>query len=321
MYICKMGLLFGFYILGIIFTAVLLLFFTSKSYHPLKSYIGKWNEMRLIPGMPGAYPFIGNALQFKANAAEFFNQIIEGTNENRHLPLAKVWVGPVPFLVLYHAENIEVVLSNARHLDKSYSYRFLHPWLGTGLLTSTGEKWRNRRKMLTPTFHFSILSDFLEVMNEQTDILIQKMQNHGDGEPFNCFNYITLCALDIICVGVMFELLIIVLQNERYYYQKTESTVAVGRLDLQQIKGRQRTEQTTENSPHFHFKSKILGFHAFGILFKGRMLNDTLVCVKSVIKERAEFKISDTDTDSDQGPGKRQAFLDMLLKTTYENGQ
>lgn len=39
---------------------------------------------------------------------DFFNQIIEGTNENRHLPLAKVWVGPVPFLILYHAENIEV---------------------------------------------------------------------------------------------------------------------------------------------------------------------------------------------------------------------
>lgn len=30
---------------------------------------------------------------------------------------------------------------------------------------------------------------------------------------------------------------------------------------------------------------------------------------------------SEPDSDSDQGPRKRQAFLDMLLKTTYENGQ
>lgn len=64
----KMGVLFGLYILGIIFTAVLLLLLASTTYYPLKNYIGKWNEMRPIPGMAGAYPFIGNALQFKTNA-------------------------------------------------------------------------------------------------------------------------------------------------------------------------------------------------------------------------------------------------------------
>jgi len=63
-----MGILFGLYILGIIFSAVLLLLLVSTTYHPLKNYIGKWNEMRPIPGMPGAYPIIGNALQFKVNA-------------------------------------------------------------------------------------------------------------------------------------------------------------------------------------------------------------------------------------------------------------
>lgn len=41
---------------------------------------------------------------------EFFNQIVEGTNENRHRPLVKVWVGPIPFLVLFHAETIEVCI-------------------------------------------------------------------------------------------------------------------------------------------------------------------------------------------------------------------
>lgn len=53
--------------------------------------------------------------------------------------------------------------------------------------------------MLTPTFHFSILADFLEVMNEQADILVEKLELQVGKGPFNCFSHITLCALDIIC--------------------------------------------------------------------------------------------------------------------------
>lgn len=53
--------------------------------------------------------------------------------------------------------------------------------------------------MLTPTFHFSILEDFLEVMNEQAEILVEKLEQHAGKGPFNCFSLITLCALDIIC--------------------------------------------------------------------------------------------------------------------------
>lgn len=53
--------------------------------------------------------------------------------------------------------------------------------------------------MLTPTFHFSILADFLEVMNEQAEILVEKLAKQAGKGPFNCFSHVTLCALDIIC--------------------------------------------------------------------------------------------------------------------------
>ena len=54
--------------------------------------------------------------------------------------------------------------------------------------------------MLTPTFHFRILNDFVDVFNEQADILIKKLDKHAaDGKAFNIFPEVTLCALDIIC--------------------------------------------------------------------------------------------------------------------------
>ncbi|XP_046504755.1 cytochrome P450 4V2 isoform X2 [Equus quagga] len=167
------------------------------------SYAWTWQQMRAVPTLPGAYPFVGHALKLKPDARDFFQQLIYYTEENRHLPLLKLWLGPVPVVIFYNAENVEVILTSSRQIDKSYMYKFLKPWLGLGLLTSTGNKWRSRRKMLTPTFHFTNLEDFLDVMNEQANILVNKLEKHVNQEAFNCFLYITLCALDIICETAM----------------------------------------------------------------------------------------------------------------------
>jgi cytochrome P450 family 4 subfamily V len=35
-------------------------------------------------------------------------------------------------------------LTSIKRIDKSANYRFLLPWLGTGLLTSTGERYKQR---------------------------------------------------------------------------------------------------------------------------------------------------------------------------------
>ncbi|KAB1257721.1 Cytochrome P450 4V2 [Camelus dromedarius] len=148
-------------------------------------------------------PADGDELRIKCFLPDFFQQIIECTEEYRNLPLLTLWLGPVPLVAIYNAENVEVILTSSKHIDKSSMYKFLEPWLGLGLLTSTGNKWRSRRKMLTPTFHFAILEDFLDVMNEQANILVNKLEKHVNQEAFNCFFYITLCALDIICETAM----------------------------------------------------------------------------------------------------------------------
>lgn len=51
-------------------------------------------------------------------------------------------------------------------------YTFLQPFLGTGLLTSTGKKWHQRRRILTPGFHFNILQDFFGVFKDESKKLI-----------------------------------------------------------------------------------------------------------------------------------------------------
>ncbi|XP_055061631.2 cytochrome P450 4V8 isoform X2 [Misgurnus anguillicaudatus] len=291
---------------GLIVFLSLLTLLTFITIHLLKDYMRKWRDMKPIPGIHPTYPLLGNALNFKSNGRDFFCQLVGYTNEFRNSPLLKVWIGPVPFLILYHAETIETVLNNPIHMDKAYVYNFLHPWLGTGLLTSTGDKWRRRRKMLTPTFHFSILTEFLEVMNEQAEVLIEKLEKHAGKGPFNCFNHITLCALDIICETAM---------GKKIYAQSN--------YDSDYVRCVYRMSDIITRRQRMPWYWPDIVYKYFG---EGREHNRSLKILhsftESVIHERSDYlSYIESDSESDQGMKKRRAFLDMLLKATDENGK
>lgn len=54
--------------------------------------------------------------------------------------------------------------------------------------------------MITPAFHFSILEQFVDVFNSQSDTLVKLLQREALGKPsFDIYQYVTACALDIIC--------------------------------------------------------------------------------------------------------------------------
>ena len=55
--------------------------------------------------------------------------------------------------------------------------------------------------MLTPSFHFNILKEFLVVMNNHAEGLRDKLATEvrNSQEAFDIFPYITLNSLDMIC--------------------------------------------------------------------------------------------------------------------------
>lgn len=123
--------------------------------------------------------------------------------------IIRIWLGPRPVVILYSPENIESILTSTTVINKSHEYRFFEPWLGQGLITSKGAKWRLRRKILTPAFHFRILSDFLPIINQEATKLIKKLNDKrylgekGECKTFDVNPIISLCTLDAICESAM----------------------------------------------------------------------------------------------------------------------
>jgi cytochrome P450 family 4 len=94
---------------------------------------------------------------------------------------------------------IERILTSTKFITKSSLYSFLGNVLGNGLLFSSNQKWFERRKIITPTFHFKILSQFFDVFQKQSKNLCREFENAADGRIFDITPYISMTVLKSLC--------------------------------------------------------------------------------------------------------------------------
>ncbi|KAF2900474.1 hypothetical protein ILUMI_05709 [Ignelater luminosus] len=157
-------------------------------------------HLKIFKG-PRAWPLIGSALEF-GTTMDLLPITLE--NKKKYGSIFKVYLGfAPPTLIITDPKFLEFVMGSTRILDKSEDYRFLHSWLGRGLLTSGGAKWQKHRKILTPAFHFRILEQFVEVFDFYSNTLVQKLEKEVGKKSVDIYPYVTLCSLDTICATSM----------------------------------------------------------------------------------------------------------------------
>ncbi|KAK3923271.1 Cytochrome P450 4C1 [Frankliniella fusca] len=262
----------------------------------------KWAmAVDLIPGPPTGF-LLGNIweMMWKYN----FNQTQAFADWTKQYGgIFRVWVGNNRVLVLLSKpEDLEILLSSNKHIEKADIYKQLNSWIGEGLLTSTGQKWHTRRKLITPTFHFRILDQFIEVFNRNSDILVQKLLTQTD--TVNVHALVTLCTLDIICETAM---------GTKVDAQKNADSAYVSSVHDATVSFHQRSMRP--------WLMNDLLFNASSV---GKTYNKALEEMhrhtREVIenrrreRERRRSSLSMSAADKDLGMKKRVAFLDQLLK-------
>lgn len=151
-----------------------------------------------LPG-PKSYPIIGNALEFLSNdALGVLMRLAE-----KYGKLFKVTLGSDLYVIMSDPVDVEVILSSTKHNSKALSYKFLSSWLKNGLITSDGEIWHRHRKLLTPSFHFKILENSMNIMDKNSKILVEQLKSQIGKTSFNIQLFIEKCSLDIISESAM----------------------------------------------------------------------------------------------------------------------
>src|SRR5689334_21819971 len=113
----------------------------------------QWNQVRNVPG-PKSHWFFGNAkLFFDEKTGKPCSKVawsVLPSIAKQYDGVFKLGMGFQPFVYIHKPEYVEALLSSSKLIEKGIDYDSLQNWLGNGLLTSKGAKWRAHRKLLTP---------------------------------------------------------------------------------------------------------------------------------------------------------------------------
>ncbi|XP_058981586.1 probable cytochrome P450 4ac1 isoform X2 [Musca domestica] len=127
--------------------------------------------------VPGKVPMFGNNLDMLKLTPE---TIFQYCRQSLLYAKGKSYIYyflRAPIYNITTAEDAAELFQSTTLLDKSVIYKYLIPFLGDGLLISSDRKWFNRRKCLTPAFHFNVLQTFNDIFKEESLKLLKKLQH------------------------------------------------------------------------------------------------------------------------------------------------
>ncbi|XP_001604068.2 cytochrome P450 4C1 isoform X1 [Nasonia vitripennis] len=278
----------------IIVICVAIAYVSLSEYYELRQTLGH------IPG-PRNYPFIGSLWRMKRLPREdkfkWFNDLCF-TFKNG---LVVTWFGMEPVVNIRKPHQIQILSSSCETVAKSRFYKFMSPWLGDGLFSST-EVWFNHRQLIMPALCSNILDEYTAVMHDKADVLTEIMRAKVELNPDSFINILDLVmryALDTVCESAMGINMDIQRKPENDYVTAFYNCIQI----------------STER----YFQSWMRWNFIFHKTKRGKKFLNSVECMhkftEKVIRQKQidKFKRPDSKDGNQCGKRKNKAFLDLLL--------
>ncbi|XP_078050340.1 cytochrome P450 4g15 [Augochlora pura] len=279
-----------------------------------------------LPGPP-ALPIIGNAYELIGSPDAIFQKVYQRSFEFNDV--VRLWIGPKLVVFLTDPRDVEVILSSHVYIDKSAEYRFFKPWLGNGLLISTGPKWRAHRKLIAPTFHLNVLKSFIDLFNANSRAVVEKLRQEGNKE-FDCHDYMSELTVEILLETAMgvskstqdksgFEYAMAVMKmSEILHLRHTKIWLRpdwlfnLSKYGKNQIKLLEIIHGLTKKV--IQRKKEEYKSGKRNLIDTSSQKSGNTIAVEGVSFGQSAGLKDDLDVDDDVGEKKRQAFLDLLME-------
>lgn len=116
--------------------------------------------------------------------------------ENYKQP-ARFWMGPFFCVYVTEPNDLQIILNHPNALNKTFIYNFGDDFVGKSLLTAESKLWRQRRRIIEPTFHIKILETYIKTFERQSEVLVRELDK-TNGKTVDVFNYLNKCTMDMI---------------------------------------------------------------------------------------------------------------------------
>lgn len=145
------------------------------------------------PPRPAALPLVGHVPQWRKDPVGFV------TAAARHGDVVQLAL-PWKTFLLTHPRHVKHVLQdNHQNYCKGWVFERIKPYWGESLLTAEGDRWREQRRRVQPSFKREHTIEFAPVITRRTDQMLARWEKASEsGEELVLYDEMTQLALVII---------------------------------------------------------------------------------------------------------------------------